>query len=196
MTIPLLVTASLLALVDPYRSSAPVPDVPKVPVAATVPDLRMESGDSSLHRARGILYCDALPFSGYLVERYPGSVVRSVTPYVQGREEGTARGWYPDGTPMYEREFVGGKREGTHRGWWSDGRLRFEYNFRNDLHQGTAREWYESGARFSEFNYDCGQEQGAQRTWDEDGRVRANYVVKDGRRYGLIGSKPCSNPLD
>jgi hypothetical protein len=30
--------------------------------------------------------------------------------------------------------------------------------------------------------------------WWENGLIRANYVVKNGRRYGLIGLKLCVNP--
>jgi hypothetical protein len=186
-----LLAAALFYLLGPFRSDAPTGGSAE-PVAVDVPDRKVDAADSNLHRARGLLLYDTLLFTGYLVDRYPGGAVESSTPYYRGAEEGTARGWYPDGSSMFERSYVGGKREGTHRGWWPDGRLRFEYHFRNDLHQGTAREWYEDGSLFSEFNYDRGQEQGRQRTWYEDGRIRANYVVRDGRRYGLIGTKPCS----
>ena len=27
--------------------------------------------------------------------------------------------------------------------------------------------------------------------WQEDGTARANYVVREGRRYGLMGAKGC-----
>jgi hypothetical protein len=32
---------------------------------------------------------------------------------------------------------------------------------------------------------------GQQRMWWPDGTLRANYVVRDGRRYGLLGAKGC-----
>ena len=40
--------------------------------------------------------------------------------------------------------------------------------------------------------YVDGKEAGAQRMWNEDGTLRANYVIKEGRRFGLLGSKPCA----
>ena len=56
---------------------------------------------------------------------------------------------------------------------------------------GVAREWYAGGALFTEQQYALGHEAGLQRMYWEDGRVRASYVVRDGRRYGLLGAKGC-----
>ena len=39
-----------------------------------------------------------------------------------------------------------------------------------------------------------GYEEGSQKAWWQNGVIRANYVVKNGRRYGLIGLKLCMNP--
>ena len=45
--------------------------------------------------------------------------------------------------------------------------------------------------KYREFTYAAGKEAGPPRMWYPDGSLRASYVVKDGRRYGLMGSKGC-----
>ena len=92
--------------------------------------------------------------------------------------------------------YISGKKNGVHRGWWTSGSRKFEYTFVDDLNEGVAKEWFEDGTPLRVFNYVNGKEEGGQEMWYADGSIRANYVVRNGRRYGLIGAKPCSNPLD
>ena len=92
---------------------------------------------------------------------------------------------------MWVRTYRDGKEEGVHRGWWPNGSLKFEYRYRSGLSEGVQREWFEDGNQFTEFNYVSGHESGRQRLWTSYGKLRANYVVKDGRRYGLIGAMGC-----
>ena len=101
------------------------------------------------------------------------------------------RTWYADGHPDTERQYVGGRESGPHRGWWPTGRPRFVYNYSGGLLEGTSREWTPSGALYREQEYHLGHEAGLQRMYWEDGRVRASYVVRNGRRYGLMGAKGC-----
>jgi len=147
-----------------------------------------------LHHVNGVLYCNDAPFTGSLIAYHTDGSVKQNTPYINGRRHGTDRAWYVDGTPMEERPYAAGKKEGLHRGWWPDGTLKFVYHFEHGLQEGVAREWFADGTPFRVFHFENGKEQGSQKMWYEDGTLRANYVVIDGRRYGLIGSKPCSSP--
>ena len=70
------------------------------------------------------------------------------------------------------------------------------YLFSNDEYEGTCREWNEAGRLVKEMNYKAGYEAGSQRSWYDNGRIRANYVIEDGRRYGLLGTKNCVNVSD
>jgi antitoxin component YwqK of YwqJK toxin-antitoxin module len=58
--------------------------------------------------------------------------------------------------------------------------------------EGRAREWFANGRLYREFRYRHGQEDGAQRMWYADGTLRASCVVRDGRRWGLMGAKGCT----
>ena len=100
------------------------------------------------------------------------------------------------GKKINGRTFLfGRKKEGIHTAWWPDGNPKFQYHFINDEHHGEAKEWYSNGKPFRFFHYTIGHEDGLQQMWWEDGSIRANYVVKDGEQYGLIGRKLCKNNL-
>ena len=44
-----------------------------------------------------------------------------------------------------------------------------------------------------EFNYKMGREFGSQKVWYLDGKIKSNYIIKNNRRYGLLGTKNCTN---
>ena len=99
---------------------------------------------------------------------------------------------YPNGQLSYHRTYRDGRENGVHTGWWPDGRVHFIYTYRDGLIEGVAREWFPSGKLYREFHYAAGQEEGSERMWYTDGKLRANYVVRDGRRFGLPGTKGCT----
>lgn len=153
------------------------------------------AGDKHLTQIQGVCYYKSVPFTGCIYERYPNGDFAKQIPYVDGRQNGTMRWWYPNQVLQQERYFDKGQKQGIHKSWWPDGRLRFEYTFKNDEYNGTVKEWYASGQLSRVFRYKMGHEDGLQQMWWDNGTVRANYVVKDGQQYGLIGRKLCRNLL-
>lgn len=126
------------------------------------------------------------------VDHWETGEVKSRTPLVDGRADGTARAWYPDGRPMWSRQFRAGRESGQHQGWWADGSKKFSFTYSDGVLEGVTHEWYADGRLFREANYRRGQEEGPQRMWDADGTLRASYEVRDGRRYGSIGAMGCT----
>jgi antitoxin component YwqK of YwqJK toxin-antitoxin module len=111
-------------------------------------------------------------------------------------EEGFQRRWYPGRKLNEERFFINGKKEGMHMGWWPDGKPKFIFSASDNEYEGEFKEWNNTGVLIKQFHYHNGQEEGSQRLWWNDGSVRANYVIKKGKKYGLIGLKLCNNPYD
>jgi antitoxin component YwqK of YwqJK toxin-antitoxin module len=159
----------------------------------SAPLKRINSADPLLTHREGYVYYNAETFTGILFSNYVNGNPERETPYYQGKEDGIMQAWYPDKSREQERLFIDGKKEGTHHGWWADGKPKFEYQFNNDEHDGTAKEWFKDGRLYRCFRYTAGHEEGLQQMWWADGKVRANYVVKDGVQYGLIGRKFCKN---
>jgi len=152
---------------------------------------------SQCHQSGGLMYVDGELFSGQLFKLYASSKdTMYVRGYMEGKRNGEWRKYYP-GLQMAEiRFFKDGQKTGLYRGWWPYGEKKFEYTFRDDEYHGVLKEWNPEGKLVREMNYKKGHEDGAQKVWYDNGKIKSNYVVKNGRRYGLLGTKNCVNISD
>jgi antitoxin component YwqK of YwqJK toxin-antitoxin module len=149
--------------------------------------------DTRVTAVNGVTTLDGAPFTGTLRSRHENGAIKRLATYREGRLEGLARGFYPNGSPWYLRTYHLGREEGVHRGWWENGVAKFISNYHDGKPEGLAREWFEDGSSFTEFHFVAGQEAGSQRMWTRYGKLRANYIIKDGRRFGLMGSMGCQD---
>lgn len=104
--------------------------------------------------------------------------------------------YYPNHQLMEYREFRNAMKNGKQIAYWDNGRKRFEYNAKNDAFEGELMEWDYNGNLFHLAHYKNGREEGVQKLWYENGKIRANYIILNGRRYGLLGTKNCKNVSD
>jgi len=162
------------------------------------PDLPMLNyQDIDIQSRKGELFFNDSLFSGTIFGLYPHTSDTSfVKSYLQGKEHGTWKQFYPDGRLKEERYFSQGKKEGKYQAWWPDGQPRLTYHFHNGEYEGTCREWNAKGVLIKEMNYKQGYEAGRQQLWYNNGKIKSNYVMKDGRRYGMLGTKNCTNVTD
>lgn len=154
-------------------------------------ELSLSTDTGGLERKRGLLYFNNQLFSGYTYELHLNGNTKSKTHWVNGQRDGKQISWYEDGQMKALRIYKNHRKHGLHQGWYHNGSLRFEYQFAEGVYHGSYKEWYSDGSPASERNYIHGNESGAQKVYELNGQVRANYVVKDGHRYGLVGSKNC-----
>ena len=144
----------------------------------------------------GVCYVDGQTFSGSLIEYTPLGDTLSWESYINGKEHGAWKKFYVDGKKSENRYFVDGKKEGEFLAWWPDGFLKFQYHFKNGEYNGALKEWDEYGNLLKESTYKAGYEEGLQKAWYPNGKIRSNYVMIKGRRYGLLGTKNCVNVSD
>lgn len=161
------------------------------PTAMTVPH-----NDSRLSRRRGALLLDGDRFTGRHETRAPNGQLVGLTTYRDGLAEGWSLAWFESGKIRERRFWKTGRKHDTHLGWWENGEPRLELRFIDGEFEGVCREWHVSGQLASMRSYRRGMEDGTQRSWAADGSLVANYVVRDGRRYGTIGSRPCFTVMD
>jgi antitoxin component YwqK of YwqJK toxin-antitoxin module len=161
-----------------------------------IPDLVKNSTDKAFRLNQDTLFYDNLKYSGLVYTLYNAKDTMLVASYLNGVEEGLQKKWYANQQIASERNYHAGKKIGKHIGYWENGQPQFEFYFEDGEHHGVAKEWYQNGQAYRTFHYEHGYEQGSQKMWWENGIIRANYVVKNGRRYGLIGLKLCMNPND
>lgn len=169
-------------------------DGPKI--AKTVPPVYINAADKKFTNHQDTVFYDGHFFTGYRFALYPNGDTAALQSYFNGVEEGLQKKWYPNKQSAEERFYINGKKEGTHKGWWVDGKPKFLFTLWGDEYEGEFKEWDAAGLLIKQFHYHKGHEEGSQRLWWADGSVRANYVIKNGRKYGLIGIKLCNNPYD
>ena len=154
--------------------------------------LALSLDDSRLKLDNGQLYLDQDLFQGYLISRYDSDSLKSKVFYAQGRKQGIEQFWFENGSLATERKYSKGIKIGIHKAWWENGNPKFEYHFDpNGAYHGSVLEWYENGNQYRKFNYSHGKEAGRQTMLDIDGKIKANYDVANGERFGLVGLKKC-----
>jgi antitoxin component YwqK of YwqJK toxin-antitoxin module len=157
----------------------------------------VNASDNRLTSRAGILYRDTKTFTGEIFALNPGSGdTVQIMNYLNGKEHGTWKKFFGRGKIQEIRRFDHGKKTGMYAVWWENGGLKLKYHFNEDEYEGICREWNEKGILIREMNYAKGHEDGAQKTFYDNGKVRANYVIVNGRRYGLLGTKNCVNASD
>ena len=174
-----------------------------VPVASdtlqteiVLPNQYLNRKEQFLSFHQDTLYYQNTKYSGYILDNFENGDTAYVGSYLNGIEEGVFKKWYRNNQLAEYRTYHEGKKVGKHVGFWENGQPKFEFNFiAGELH-GESNEWYRNGQAYKAFHYKMGYENGSQKMWWENGIIRANYVVKQGRRYGLIGLKLCMNPQD
>ncbi|MES2240709.1 MAG: toxin-antitoxin system YwqK family antitoxin [Bacteroidota bacterium] len=184
----------LLLLLSLFLNCNPKKEEITVRIPKRVPSIYTIASDVGFHFNQDTLYLNTKKYSGKQYILYPNKDTVFVKSYLDGMLEGVQKQWYPNGVLVEKRLYISNKKEGKHQGWWENGKPKYSYQFYNDDFHGEVLEWYFTGQLFKKFHYQNGHEEGSERLWYENGNVRANYVIKKGKKYGLIGIKLCKNP--
>tara|TARA_B100000809_G_scaffold249300_2_gene280462 strand:+ start:31932 stop:32477 length:546 start_codon:yes stop_codon:yes gene_type:complete len=154
--------------------------------------LIVESISENISFKKNVLFYKGNAYSGVLVVRYKNQELREKRNYKKGLLHGDQIVWYADGEKGSVRFYTSGVKTGIHQGWWQNGKKKFEFHFnKKGEHDGISNEWFEDGTAFKFFHYKNGKEEGSQKMFKPNGNIRANYVVVQGDRFGLIGLKKC-----
>lgn len=160
-------------------------------------DVLLNADEQQISMEKGLFIINKKPFSGRLFYLFDASKdTAALISYLDGKEHGEWKKFYLSGNLKESRFFEHGQKTGEYRAWWENGNKQLSYFFRADEYEGTCREWNEDGKLVKVFNYQKGHEEGHQQWWYDNGKVKANYIIKDGRRYGLLGTKNCINVSD
>lgn len=147
--------------------------------------------------SNGLYEINNQTFTGTLFSLYDSkSDTAVVENYYKGKENGAWRKYYPGGILQEKRNFIDGKKSGEYLAWWQNGKQQLHYFFVDDEYSGECREWNDSGLLIAVRNFRKGYEEGLQKVWYNNGKIKANYIIKYGRRYGLLGTKNCVNVTD
>lgn len=165
-------------------------------IAKTVPKNYVLHTDTNFHQHQDTLYYQQQYFTGFSYALFDNGDTQLVKSYFNGLEEGLQQEWYSNKQLTEQRFYINGKKEGLQQGWWQNGKQKFIFTAADDQFIGEVKEWTVTGLLYRDFNYVNGREEGSQKMWWENGTIRANYVIKNGKKYGLLGLKICKNPYD
>jgi antitoxin component YwqK of YwqJK toxin-antitoxin module len=144
-----------------------------------------------------VVYNDGALFTGVLYELEPETLdTILVAAYLNGLLHGRVKKWYANGQLMEERSYTDGQKNGMQTAFWENGNPKFAFMAKADAYEGELKEWTVDGKLIHLANFKAGQEEGVQKLWYDNGKIRANYVITNGRRYGLLGTKNCKNVSD
>jgi antitoxin component YwqK of YwqJK toxin-antitoxin module len=150
-----------------------------------------------LKRANDIVLYNGMPFTGTVYTLYPGTTDTAIiSNYHHGKEDSEWKKFYEKGKLKEKREFDKGRKTGNYIAYWDNGKKQLEYTFKDDEYEGCCREWNRNGMLIKEMNYKKGHEEGSQKVFYDNGNIRSNYMIMNGRRFGLLGTKNCVNVSD
>ena len=157
----------------------------------------VSESDTNLNLNSGIVYYQKNLFSGSVFSlNEPTKDTAAIRNYLHGREDGIWKEYYPNKQLKSIRYFKNGKKIDVSNGYWENGERMYSYFFNDDEYDGVGREWNRKGLLIKEMNYVKGHEEGPQKMFYDNGKVRSNYIIKNGKRYGLLGTKNCINVSD
>ncbi len=164
---------------------------------AIIPERYTLKSSPTISIHQDTVFLNEKKYSGYVVELDAASLdTLSIQGYLDGLQSGVGKKWYSNGQLMEERSYFKGAKNGLQTAYWENGAKKFEFVAREDAYEGEFKEWNIEGNLIHLAHFENGHENGSQKLWDEEGKIRANYVIVNGKRYGLLGTKNCKNVSD
>nr|WP_294893977.1 toxin-antitoxin system YwqK family antitoxin [uncultured Pedobacter sp.] len=159
--------------------------------------LSLNADSNNFQNRNGIIFLENTPYSGLVYTLYANSTdTAEIKSYLNGKEDGEWLKYYEDGKLKEKRFFKNGLKEGPYLAWWQNGKKQLQFNFVNDEYEGVCSQWNKDGRLIQQMTYKKGYEEGPQKMFYDNGKVRSNYIIKNGRRFGLLGTKNCINASD
>lgn len=174
-------------------------DRPKVAVdtVTKIPNIYLANTYKGLVLYQDTLWLKNAPYSGYIYELAPNKIdTVFFAGYLNGLLEGQQKKWHFNQQLWERRSYKLGKKNGVQQSFWENGNKRFEFIANEDICEGEMKEWAEDGLLVHLANFVQGQEAGTQKQWYSNGKIKSNYIIIKGKRYGLLGTKNCKNVSD
>lgn len=151
---------------------------------------------ANLTRRDGRLYApdSKVPFTGWMLERYPDAALKSRSQISNGVLQGISEGWHTNGVRQVEEHFVAGVSEGPVTKWHPDGAKLSEGTAHGGKLEGLFRRWHPNGVLSEELTLVGGQPGGISRAWFPSGSLKAEVVLEQGRvvtqKFWQDGERP------
>jgi len=112
-------------------------------------------------------------------------VLLAETPYVNGKREGIAKGYFPNGVLKVVTNFHNDQIEGVQKQYYQDGRTDWIIPYYSSKIHGIAKEYYPSDTLKAEIPYSYGAKYGISKEYYDDGELKSETPYVNGGRSGI-----------
>lgn len=138
------------------------------------------------------------PFTGVLLEYYPGGTLESRSAVSNGWLEGLSEGWHTNGQLEVRESFRTNVSNGLRTKWYPSGHRLSEATIVLGKMEEVFRRWHENGTLAEEIPMRAGKIEGVGRAYYEDGSLQTELTMHDSQVVGtkswpkgpLAGGKP------
>ncbi len=126
------------------------------------------------------------PFTGIMLEFYPGGVPMSRSAISNGLLNGLSQGWFTNGQIQISETYRDNFSDGLRTKWYPNGQKLSEAPIVHGKIEGLFRRWHQNGALAEEIPMHDGQPNGVGRSWYLSGFLQAEVELRGGK---LINEK-------
>lgn len=166
------------------------------------PPIEVERSALVLREGKLCLTNKGIPFSGFLVQHYPGGQLQSRSALKDGLLEGVSQGFYTNGVMQVSEHFKQGTSHGKREKWFPGGAKMSEALIENGKLVGEFRRWHENGHLAEEVHMSAGVPNGNSSAWYPSGYIKAEARHENGilltQKFWKDGEGarlPASNPI-
>jgi antitoxin component YwqK of YwqJK toxin-antitoxin module len=121
------------------------------------------------------------PFTGILLEYFPGGPLQSRSMVSNGLLEGLSEFWHTNGQLQAREYYHTNFSNGPRTKWYPDGRKLSEATIVQGKMQGVFRRWYENGKLAEEIPMRDGKIEGVGHGYYESGYLKTEITIHDGQ---------------
>lgn len=156
-----------------------------------------EAGPPELDRTNlmrlGGLWCEkgrTNPFTGVLLEFYPGGQPMSRSVISNGLLNGLSEGWFTNGQMEVQEIYRDNLSDGVRTKWYPNGHKLSEATIVRGKMEGIFRHWHADGSLAEEIPMHAGRQEGVGRAWYPSGYLAEEVEVRDGKVVNKRTWKP------
>jgi antitoxin component YwqK of YwqJK toxin-antitoxin module len=159
-----------VAILTLRRPRPVIEPLPEVSLGALV------SHNGRLHQSN-----DAVPFVGFVTERYDGGPLKARSAISNGVLNGLSEGWYTNGALEVREHFQNGMSAGRREKWHPNGQKLSEVMVVNGKLNGVFRRWHDNGQLAEEIQMKAGHADGIAKAWYPSGFAKAEARLENGK---------------
>lgn len=133
------------------------------------------------HNGRWYRNGEASPFTGCMVDYYPGGTLLARSQISNGLLNGMSETWYTNGQMQMREHFKKGVSQGLREKWHENGTKLSQAMIVEGKVTGTFRSWYDNGQLSEQIEMKLGKADGVAWAYYPSGFLKAETTVTDGQ---------------